>query len=97
MIIIGNRRNYDHGEYVGRPTPLGNPYPLNDESDRDDMCDYYESWFIQQIIEQNPLIVAELKRLQALHRMYKSLTLICWCAPKRCHAETIKKWLEANP
>ena len=24
---------------------------------------------------------------------FGKVRLFCWCAPKRCHGETIKKWL----
>lgn len=27
-------------------------------------------------------------------KAYHKVALYCWCAPKRCHAETIKRWLE---
>ena len=33
---------------------------------------------------------AEIKRLAAL----PDGTLICWCAPLRCHADVISDWIE---
>lgn len=97
MIRIGNRRSRDQGEYVGRPTVLGNVYPMEDESDRDEVCEEYAHNFAKLVTEQHPSVMAELFRLQAILREKGELTLVCWCAPKRCHAETIKAWLEANP
>ena len=38
----------------------------------------------------------ELDRLRALHEKHGKLTLVCWCAPKPCHAEVIKEVLEAG-
>jgi len=32
----------------------------------------------------------ELNRLYRLYKQYGCLKLYCWCAPKRCHAETIR-------
>lgn len=97
MITIANRRDQHHGEYVGRPSPLGNPFPMDDESDRDDVCDEYGHWFAEQLKCKNKLVLGELHRLQEIHRLNGELTISCWCAPKRCHAETIKSWLEQNP
>lgn len=36
----------------------------------------------------------ELYRLYKIAKTYGKLRLFCWCAPKRCHAETIKTFLE---
>ena len=38
----------------------------------------------------------ELDRLRALHEKHGKLVLVCWCAPKPCHAEYIKEVLEAG-
>lgn len=75
---------------VHRKHILGNPFIMKDERMRDDVCDKYERWFNKCIINLTP----ELDRLLALYRKHGALRLFCWCAPKRCHAETIKAWLE---
>jgi hypothetical protein len=71
---------------------LGNPFPLNHESERDEVCDKYEKWFNQNLETLQPA----LRRLLSIYDKYERLRLFCFCAPKRCHAETIKKWLEDN-
>jgi hypothetical protein len=70
---------------------LGNPFHMLDERGRDDCCDRYEEWFNDQIEGFKP----ELLRLYEMWQRYRGLRLFCWCAPKRCHAETIKRWLES--
>jgi hypothetical protein len=35
----------------------------------------------------------EIQRLKSLLAKYRKLTLVCWCAPKRCHAEVIREKL----
>lgn len=66
---------------VDRSTPYGNPSPMRCEADRDRVCDEFEAWVM--LPEQAGL------RAQAKAEL-KGFNLLCWCAPKRCHAET---WL----
>jgi len=35
QIQILNKKRGGVGEYVGRPSPLGNPFPLRDEGERE--------------------------------------------------------------
>lgn len=92
---------------VDRASVLGNPFIMRDESERDAVCDEYQVYF--DAIVNNKLSVLknycvsskereefmnELRRLYKLLRKYNTLELYCWCAPKRCHAETIKNFLE---
>ncbi|WP_068768630.1 DUF4326 domain-containing protein [Termitidicoccus mucosus] len=37
-----------------------------------------------------------MNRLLAAAQKHGNLRLHCWCAPKRCHAETIKACLETK-
>lgn len=41
-------------------------------------------------------IRAELRRLRALLTKHDRLTLVCWCAPKPCHAEIIRDALAGH-
>jgi len=64
--------------YVGRPSVWGNPFATKEESDRDSVCDAFEA-YAQKRNTDEPLWLAPLKGKH----------LECWCAPKRCHAETL--------
>lgn len=75
-----------------RRSILGNPFILNKEEDRDKVCDQYEDWFKEQM----SIFLPELVRILLLYKTHGHLRLFCWCAPKRCHAETIKRWLIEN-
>ena len=89
MITIGNKHHDSRGVYVGRPTILGNPYTLQAYT-RTDAIAQYRIWLRQQWPLQGEVHAA---LLQLAHR-YKAdgqLTLICWCAPQRCHAEVIRE------
>jgi len=78
---------------VDRASILGSPYKLHTEAKRDEVIDKYEVWFNEQV-ETNYEFARELNRLLSIHARYDKLNLLCWCVPKRCHAEVIKKWLE---
>jgi Domain of unknown function (DUF4326) len=93
-IQVLNKRNAGpRGEYVGRPSPLGNPFKLEHESDRDAVIARYEVWLRERIAARDQRVCDELNRLYVIARDTNLLELVCWCAPKRCHAEVIRKVL----
>lgn len=98
MIRIVNLKNYklEEGEVlfkVDRSTVLGNPFFMKDESCRDEVCDKYEIYFYQQIELENVRFVQKLDKLYNLAQT-QNIVLACWCFPKKCHAETIKEYIE---
>lgn len=86
---------------VDRSSVLGNPFYMSKSVglNRDDVCDKYERWFKKQFGEfgedGNKPFNIEIGRLERLYELHGKLRLFCWCAPRRCHAETIKKYLES--
>lgn len=82
-------------EYMGRGSVLGNPRSIEGLDTRDVVCDWYEDYFADQV-RTNPVFLNELKRLNNLGHREKVLRLGCFCAPRRCHVETIKRFLEEN-
>lgn len=79
---------------VDRRGILGNPFFLFDEDDRDKVCDLYAKRF--EVVKNEPAYKEKLEELLSILKKHGKIRLFCWCAPKRCHAETIKKWLEGN-
>lgn len=61
--------------YCGRPSRWGNPFPMRHESERDHVCDRFE----REVLPY--LDVTELR----------GKDLVCFCAPKRCHCDSILK------
>lgn len=98
MVVIKNLRNekpiFKYQVCVDRSSVLGNPFPMKTESRRDYVCDLYEKYFNEKLSIGDEELVMELNRLYNLHEKYGRLELFCWCIPKRCHAETIKKILD---
>lgn len=81
------------GEYVGRPSPLGNPFVVGVHGDRAQVIEMYEIWLTQQIMEKNPEVIQALDRLFD-KMMNGDLILTCWCSPLDCHADVIRQILE---
>jgi len=61
--------------YVGRGTPWGNPFVLGRDGDRDTVCDRFEREVLPTL-DVTPLVGRD---------------LVCWCAPKRCHADALAR------
>lgn len=83
-----NRR----GEYVGRPSLLGNPYQIGKDGTREQVIQKYRCWLWGQL-RQRGSVHAKLLKLRN-QASVSDLTLICWCAPLYCHADVIKSCLE---
>lgn len=88
-IRVVNKHHREAGEYIGRGSPLGNPYPIQGRDTRDVVIEKYEHWLDTQIKADNPVVVNELNRLGAL-ALQGQLKLQCFCAPQACHGDHIK-------
>lgn len=80
---------------VDRRSPVGNKFIMYSEDQRDKVCDQYEEWFYAEALSDHK-IVSYLERIRRYLIEHGKVTLLCWCAPQRCHAETIRKWLESS-
>ena len=89
-IDVVNKHHGKTGEYIGRGSPLGNPFPITKELPRDEAIAKYEIWLNEQIQEQNPVVLRELERIGAM-ALNGSLVLQCFCSPLPCHGHVIKK------
>jgi hypothetical protein len=89
MITVVNKHHDSSGVYVGRPTVLGNPYTLK-EYNRTDAIARYRLWLRQQWQRHSEVHAALLQLARQYHEQ-GALTLVCWCAPRPCHAEVIRE------
>ena len=71
---------------------LGNPHKMSNESERNRVCELYNDGF-EELCRVDEGVQKELARLKALLKEYGQLRLFCWCFPKRCHIETIRRYL----
>jgi len=70
------------GVYVGRPSRWGNPFEICPGVTREAACSAFESWAFSP--EQASF-------REDVRQHLRGNNLICWCFPKRCHAETLRK------
>jgi Domain of unknown function (DUF4326) len=78
--------------YIGRPSPLGNPFVIGRDGDRAEIIRKYERWLIDRIFVASitPQKLAFLSLVDAYERG-EALNLECHCAPLPCHGDVIKK------
>lgn len=78
---------------VDRTSVLGNPFVMlyDTKENRNDVCDKYKKYFEEN---KETLYAEELSRIKSIYKVYNYIELFCWCAPKRCHAQTIALELE---
>lgn len=63
---------------VDRSSEWGNPFIMHNERERDKVCAQFEAYARWRLtIEPDWL------------KPLRGHDLACWCAPKRCHAETL--------
>ena len=79
---------------VDRASILGNPFYMHDESQRNRVCEQYEEYFYGKMQHTDTDFYKEVMRLHQILQKFGKLELYCWCTPKRCHAETIKNYIE---
>jgi uncharacterized protein DUF4326 len=78
------------GEYVGRPSALGNPYVVGRHGTQEHVVALYRLWLRKQW-RHGGAVRQELERLAATYRRDGQLTLLCWCAPLPCHADVVRE------
>lgn len=96
-INVVNKHHGAKGEYIGRGSPLGNPFPIGQFLSREDVVAEYRRYIAAKIEKNDPVIVNELTRLFYIAQE-RPLNLVCFCAPKACHGDVIKEiLLSATP
>lgn len=92
-IVIVNKHHGMQGEYIGRGSPLGNPFVIGVHGTREEVIEKYKVWLNEQIANNNPVVLDELNRLGNKAIDDKGLALQCFCYPKPCHGAVIKEKL----
>lgn len=80
---------------IGRPNPLGNPYKIGEDGNRKTVIAKYEMLLRQKLLVGrafDPMTKAFWQILQDF-QAGKDIIMECWCAPKPCHGDVIKKYL----
>jgi uncharacterized protein DUF4326 len=89
--VINRKRDGipDGAAYVGRPTILGNPFKIGEDGTREEVIAKYETYFRERISKDERFRVA-------VEKLRGREILVCWCAPKPCHADVIARYLHES-
>ena len=101
MITVVNKYKHTPTEndvYIGRGSVLGNPF--TSITDRKTKAEFisntpiedFEKYLNNKIAEKDKTICNELNRIYKM----EEVNLICFCKPKNCHGDIIKKILESK-
>jgi hypothetical protein len=100
MPTVINRHHYTRKPlplpnlYVGRPTPLGNPFRLEKDDGptvRARVLELYEDWL------REALGFGREPQLKQWRNIRRDTHLVCSCAPLPCHADVIARvWMELS-
>jgi hypothetical protein len=66
--------------YIGRGSPWGNPFKIGEHGTRDEVCDRFDREILPNL---------DLKPL-------RGKDLVCFCAPFRCHGDSILRALNSS-
>jgi len=79
--------------YIGRKKKsgehFGNPFEIGKDGTRDEVCDMFEAWLAGKAFKR----VEPERRQWILDNlsMLANKKLLCFCAPLRCHGETLRR------
>lgn len=88
-VVHCKKARYTH--YIGRPSPLGNPFKIGQDEkglwwNREEVIHLFE-----KLARRDDRILAAIRALP------ESAILGCWCAPQPCHGDVIVKlWYELH-
>lgn len=93
-----NQGNYPPQQVVlvHRPSPLGNPFYMATEHQRAKVIMQFEAWLTEVIHSERGPAYAQLQVLKRRYDAGEQLYLVCFCAPKDCHAHIIADYLEGR-
>lgn len=95
--VVNIRHNPDWKQqgaiYIGRGSPFGNPFKIGKDGDRDEVIEYYDNLFYDELVRDEDM----LERILAL----RNKTLACYCRPENgfqgelmCHGQIIAGYLD---
>lgn len=82
--------------YIGRPSPLGNPFIMRSEEDRHNVVEQYRNalYFRPDLLPEGALEAVQ--ELCLRHHKGETLKLGCYCSPKECHGDILKEYIETS-
>ena len=91
-VILGMKK-IESEFFIGRPSPLGNPYKIGRDGNREEVIKKYRAWLWYKIQKKDEKICSELRKIKQAS-LEGSVHLICSCKPLPCHGDVIKSCIE---
>lgn len=88
--------------YIGRGSPLGNPYYFGDSShsaakfkvsSREEAISNFKPYLIRAIKDGEPSVCDEINKIFIAHQNDETVNLKCFCPPNPCHGDCIKDFV----
>lgn len=99
-INVRNKKTYSgDGEYIGRPSVLGNPFKIKNKQSRLIAIQRYEHYLTEALNKEGHVAYMHDAIVEALTILFEKLiknqklNLICHCTPELCHGNIIRKIL----
>lgn len=83
-ITVVNKYASEYDVYIGRGSKWGNPYVIPRDGNRQEVIDLFEMHLVG-----NPELMKALPEL-------KGKALGCFCKPKACHGDVLKRYADAG-
>lgn len=105
MLKVVNKYLHEATEqdvYIGRGSPLGNPFTSikNRQTKAKEVCESreesvkkFDQYIFHEIQNNNRIICDELNRIYLMAKK-GDVNLVCFCKPKACHGDVIKKYID---
>ncbi len=98
MITVVNKNTHEPTErdiYIGRGSPLGNPYDWRGSPAAKFKCccrasaiENYKKWLVAQMTNGNETVLDEMRKIYRMARD-GDVYLVCFCEPQPCHGNII--------
>jgi len=97
VTVVNLRVNSSPTFRCDRASPLGNPFILNNEIQRSSVLKLYQSYFHQNLNPDfAPPGFLEMLSDICIAADAGDITLGCWCAPRACHCDVIKEYVDIH-
>jgi hypothetical protein len=84
---------------IDRATALGNPFVMKSESERMEVLAKYRRWLWERMKDPGSAQMKQLREILEIERREGDVLLGCWCSPKACHGDFVKKaltWMKSQ-
>ena len=95
MLTVLNRHHGNpKGQYIGRGTPLGNPFKVEKGRTRRQAIEQFRKWALNALTDQRHPFTVAAKELKTRHDAGEDIKLVCSCKPDACHGDIIVELIE---